>query len=79
MKKPTKQQILEQKLADRGIPGKVWFTRKFPYGWMHQLPWDEKEYQRLGYDFRQAMELIEHGTMDFIADFIKTGILPPKK
>ena len=60
-----KQEKLEKLLCDRNISGKVYYSRKRPLGWMHD--WHDGFPQRLGYNYQQAVELIEHGTMDFLA------------
>lgn len=60
-----KQAKLEAMLRSRNIDGQVYYSNKGQKGWM--FLWRKSDPQRLGYDYAQAVELIEHGTMDFMA------------
>lgn len=60
-----KKAKLEAMLRERKIDGQVYYSNKRPKGWMHL--WRDGDPQRLGYDYAQAVELIEHGTMNFMA------------
>jgi len=44
---------LEAKL---NYPCKIWFSRKYPYGWMFET--DLTHTQRIGYTYQQAMDFI---------------------
>jgi len=57
---------LEALLRSRKIDGEVYYSNKNPLGWMHV--WREGHGpQRLGYNYAQAVSLIEKGIMDFLA------------
>ncbi len=60
---------LARMLAERGIPGTVWYSWTSPpgIGWMHSLPRKKDVPQRIGHNYAQAVEMIESGTMDFLA------------
>lgn len=72
-KDKNKKAKLEALLRERKIDGEVYYSNKNPKGWMHL--WNKyHDPQRLGYDYASAVELIEKGTMDFMArdsDFMK--------
>lgn len=61
---------LESALAARGVPGTVYYSRRWQMGWMHVMPGGSP--QRLGYNVKQALELINHGTMDFMRPAAKS-------
>jgi hypothetical protein len=71
----NKKVNLENLLRARKIDGEVYYSNKYPKGWMHQ--WTKGVPQRLGYDYASAVDLIENGTMDFMArdsDFMKAKL-----
>jgi len=62
------EQKLEALLAERRIPGTLKYSNKYPLGWMLVSPMgDGKHMDRLGFNYFQAKEFIESGTMDFLA------------
>lgn len=75
-KEKNKQAKLEALLRERKIDGRVYYSNKNPKGWMHIWTQDHGP-QRLGYDYASAVELIEKGTMDFMArdsEFMKAKL-----
>lgn len=60
-----KKAKLEALLKKWDIRGEVYYSNKFPKGWMHvsKHGWPP---QRLGFDYAQAVELIESGTLNFL-------------
>jgi len=73
-KHKKKKENLEVLLRERNIDGEVYYSNKRPKGWMHLWTKDHSP-QRLGYDYASAVELIEKGTMDFMArDFMKAKL-----
>lgn len=75
-KDKKKKQKLEALLRARKIDGEVYYSNKHPKGWMHLWTKDHDP-QRLGYDYASAVDLIEKGTMDFMArdsDFMKAKL-----
>lgn len=73
-KHKKKKENLEVLLRERNIDGEVYYSNKNPKCWMHLWTKDHSP-QRLGYDYASAVELIEKGTMDFMArDFMKAKL-----
>lgn len=65
----SKQRFLMMLLRRRGLWYSVWYRRSHPRGWMMGTVKREAEhYDRLGYSFYQAVEMIASGTLDFMKD-----------
>lgn len=70
----SKQLFLVMLLRRRGLWYSVWYRKSHPRGWMmgsHNLMGigaTPGPYDRLGYSFYQAVEMIASGTLDFMKD-----------
>ena len=63
---------LEAKL---NYPCKIWFSRKYPYGWMFET--DLTYMQRIGYTYKQAIDFINRYDWSWLKNHITTQCTRP--